>query len=174
MALLALNAGEQLDVGLPNLGKIGPELLKHLGGDPFALADEPEKDVLGADVVVPELEGFPERQLENLLGARGERNVSAGSLGALSNDLHDLESHRLEADAHALQGPGGDTLAFVDETEQDVLGADVVVVEQPRFFLGQNHDPACPVGEPLEQLATSYVTVAPSSRRLGEYRTGPS
>ena len=129
-------AGEQLDDGLANLGEISPELLKNLGGDPLALTDEPEKDVLGADVVVPELEGFPERQLENLLGARGERNVSAGSLRPLSDDLYDLEPHRLEADAHALEGPGGDTLPLVDEPEQDVLGADVVVVEQPRFFLG--------------------------------------
>ena len=36
------------------------------------------------------------------------------------------------------------------EAEEDVLGADVVVVEEPGFFLGQDHD-TCPVlGEPFE------------------------
>ena len=38
------------------------------------------------------------------------------------------------------------------QPEQDVLGADVVVVEQQCFFLGVDHDTACGVGEPLEQL----------------------
>ena len=37
---------------------------------------------------------------------------------------------------------GGDALAFVEEAEQDVLGADVVVVQMARFFLGQDDDPA--------------------------------
>jgi hypothetical protein len=43
-----------------------------------------------------------------------------------------------------------DALALVDQAEQDVLGADVVVVEHPRFFLREHHDPAGPVGKPLE------------------------
>jgi hypothetical protein len=32
-----------------------------------------------------------------------------------------------------------------------VLGADVVVVEQPRFLLREDHDPSGSVGEALEQ-----------------------
>ena len=41
--------------------------------------------------------------------------------------------------------------AAEQQAEQQVLGADVVVVEQPRLFLGEYHDPAGPVGETLEQ-----------------------
>src|SRR6185437_567927 len=37
-----------------------------------------------------------------------------------------------------------------DQAEQEVLGADVVVIELPGFFLRQHHDPAGPVGKPLE------------------------
>ena len=81
--------------------------------------------------------------------------MAARGLGSLPDDLDDLESHRLEADAHALESPGGDAFALVDQAEEDVLGADVVVVQQARFFLGQNHDPACPIGKPFEQAATS-------------------
>jgi len=42
----------------------------------------------------------------------------------------------------------------VDQPEQDVLGTDVVVVEQARFFLRQDHNPACTVGESLEHGAS--------------------
>jgi hypothetical protein len=38
----------------------------------------------------------------------------------------------------------------MDEAEQDVFGADVGVVQEPRFFLRQHHDPACPVGKSFE------------------------
>ena len=55
-----------------------------------------------------------------------------------------------------LERLGGDALALVDEAEQDVLGADVVVVEHPGLFLGQDDDPASPVGEPLEHLHSPH------------------
>ena len=40
-----------------------------------------------------------------------------------------------------------DTFAFVDESEEDVFGADVAVTQQPSFFLSQHHDPPSPIGE---------------------------
>jgi hypothetical protein len=48
-------------------------------------------------------------------------------------------------------------LALVDQPEQEVLGADVVVVEEPGLLLGQDHDPPGPVGAALKHLpATSF------------------
>ena len=76
--------------------------------------------------------------------------MAARRRAALADDLLDLVADRLEGDAERLEGLGGDSLALVDEAEQDVLGADVVVVEQARFFLGQHHDSSSPVGESLE------------------------
>jgi hypothetical protein len=38
----------------------------------------------------------------------------------------------------------------MDETEQDVLGADVVVVEHLRLFLGEHNHATGTVGESLE------------------------
>ena len=46
-----------------------------LGCDTFTLADEAEQDVLGADVVVAELQRLPQRELEDLLGAWSEGDV---------------------------------------------------------------------------------------------------
>ena len=65
----------------------------------------------------------------------------------MADDLLDLGAHGLERDAERLERLGGDALALVDQAEQDVLGPDVVVVEQPRFFLRQDDDSAGPVGE---------------------------
>ena len=65
----ALVAGEQLDDLLANAGEVGAELDEHLGGDALALADEAQQDVLGADVVVAELQRLAQREFEDLLGA---------------------------------------------------------------------------------------------------------
>jgi hypothetical protein len=68
----------------------------------------------------------------------------------LSDDLLDTTSDALQRDPQRLQGIGRDALALVDEAKEDVLGADVVVVQHPSFLLGQDDDPARPVGEPFE------------------------
>ena len=74
---------------------------------------------------------------------------------ALADDLLDLAAHGLERDAERLERLGGDALALVDQPEQDVLGADVVVVEEARFFLGEDDDSAGPVGEAFEQVTSA-------------------
>jgi hypothetical protein len=38
----------------------------------------------------------------------------------------------------------------VDQPQQDVLGADVVVVEESCFLLGEDDDPPSPIGETFE------------------------
>jgi len=50
------SAGAKLDHSLADAGQVGAELHEHLGGDALTLADQPEQQVLGADVVVVELE----------------------------------------------------------------------------------------------------------------------
>ncbi len=158
--LLALVAAQQLDDLLADPVEVGAELDEHLGGDALALADEAQEDVLGADVVVAELQRLAQGQLEHLLGARGERDVAAGRLLALADDLLDLLAHGLERDAQALEGLGGDALTLVDEAQEDVLGADVVVVEHARLFLREHHDPTSPIGKPLEHPCTPFPSPA--------------
>jgi hypothetical protein len=49
-------------------------------------------------------------------------------------------------------------LALVDQPEQQVLGADVVVIEEPSLLLGEHHDPPGAIGEPLKhRLFTSFL-----------------
>jgi len=55
----------------------------------------------------------------------------------LADDLFDLTSYGFKRNAQRLEGLGGNAFALVNETEQNVLGADVVVVQQSGFFLGE-------------------------------------
>src|SRR5690606_19152424 len=61
-------ARQELDDLLAHPRQVCAQLHQHLGGHALALTDEAEEDVLGADVVVAELERLAERQLQDLLG----------------------------------------------------------------------------------------------------------
>src|SRR5204862_3123898 len=78
-------AREETENGFTGSLQVRAQLLQDLGGHALALADEPEEDVLGADVVVPELKGLPKRQLQHLLRPRGERDVAGGDGLALAD-----------------------------------------------------------------------------------------
>ena len=68
----------------------------------------------------------------------------------MAGDLLDLAQHGLPRDAQRLQRLGGDALSLVEQAEQEVLGADVVVAQQPGFLLGEVDGPPGPFGEPRE------------------------
>jgi len=81
--------------------------------------------------------------------------VPARRLLALANDFLYLLAHTLQRDAETFQRLRCDALTLVDETKQDVLRTDVVVVEHPGLFLGQDDNPTRPVGKPLEHSRSS-------------------
>ena len=147
LALATLVAGEQLDDLLAHPAEVGAQLHEHLGGDALALTDEAEQDVLGADVVVAELQGLTERELEDLLRPGGEGDVTGRRRAALADDLLHLAADRLERDAERFERLRSDAFTFVDQTEEDVFGADVAVVQQSCFFLCQHDHPTSPIGE---------------------------
>src|SRR6185437_9342911 len=119
--LLALIPVQQLDHLLAHPVQIRAQPDEHLRGNALALADQPEQDVLGADVIVAKLQRLAQRQLKYLLGARSERYMTRRRLLALSDDLLDLLADRLQADAKGLKRLSGNALALVDQPEQDVL-----------------------------------------------------
>jgi hypothetical protein len=89
--------------------------------------------------------------------------VSSGGLLTLSDNFLDLLADSFQRDFEGLQSFGSDTFALVDKTQEDVFGADVVVVEHLGFFLCQNNDSASPVGKPLKHVSNSSMTIEPSS-----------
>src|SRR5207247_2224218 len=89
---------------------------------------------------------------------------------ALADDLLDLLADGLERDVQRLEGLGRNPFALVDQTEQDVLGADVIVIEHPRFFLSEDNHAPGPVGEPFEHVSVPWAG-APLSNGLEDRRT---
>ena len=59
---------------------------------------------------------------------------------ALAHDLHHLGANLLQIHAQALQDAGGDALALAHQAQQQMLGADVVVIEPPRLVDRQLDD----------------------------------
>src|SRR6185436_3198935 len=62
----------------------------------------------------------------------------------------DLGADRLGGQPEVVQGGGGHAVALVDHAEQQMLGPDVVVREEARLLLRQDHDLARPITEFLE------------------------
>jgi hypothetical protein len=87
------------------------------------------------------------------------------------DDLFNLRPHRFEGDAERLERLGGDALTLVDQPQQDVLGADVVVVEQPRLFLRQHHHSSGSVGESLEHPVGFSLSGGHTPLRRGASKT---
>src|SRR5581483_12437678 len=55
-----------------------------------------------------------------------------------------------DRDVERLEDAGGEPLFLTQQPEQDVLGADVVVLQRPRFVLRENHDLASSFSKPFE------------------------
>ena len=111
------------------------ERFEHAGGDALALAHEAEQQVFGADVVVVEPSRLVDRQLDDFLGARGQANIAGHRSITAADDELDGAAHLVQLDAEIAQHLGRDALALADQAEQQVLSADVVVVEALRFLL---------------------------------------
>ena len=120
--------------------EVDAQAFEHTGGDAFALADEAEEQVLGADVAVVEPARLFDGELDDLLGARRQANLAGHRLLAAADDEFDGGADLVELDAEVVEDLGGYTVAFANEAEEQVLGANVVVVEALGFFLceGQN------------------------------------
>src|SRR5207245_9032527 len=77
---------------------------------------------------------------------------------ACTDDGRSLRPHCLDRDVKALEYPRRETLFFAEQPEQDVLGADVVVLERPRLVLRKDDDLASPFSEAFEQVPSTPLS----------------
>ena len=174
--------GEDVDDLVADLLQVDAEALQHARGDALALADQAEQQVLGADVVVVQPARLVDGQLDDLLGARRQADLADDRAIATADDELDGRADLGQLDVHVLEDARGDAFALADEAEQQVLGADVVVVEPLRFFLRKRQDLARALRElveaihraapiPIERVARALpemlpkVTCPPTPRR---------
>src|SRR5439155_7125099 len=151
---------ERCDDGRPYDAELDAESAQHLSRHAFALTDETQQEMPGADVLVAELTGFEERELEDLLRARRERDVSGRWGPSASDDLLDLHPDRSQRDLESFERPSADAFALGDHPEQEVLGPDVVVVQESCLPLGEHDHAARTLREPFEHAASVLPLVA--------------
>ena len=117
------------------------EILEHARGHAVAFAQQAEQDVLGADVGMIERLGFLAGEREDFLHARRVGDIADHlGLGAGADLLLHFHADGFEVEPHLLQHVDGDALAQLDQAEQQMLGADVIVVEPVGFLAGQGQD----------------------------------
>jgi hypothetical protein len=80
-------------------------------------------------------------------------------LAALADDPRDLRANLLDRDVERLEHARGEAFLFAQQPEQDVLRADVVVLQGTGLVLSQDDDLTSPFGEALKHRAE------PSGRR---------
>src|SRR5260370_1360615 len=107
----------------------------------IAFAKQAEQNVFGADVRMIERLRFLAGERQNLFHARRVGNVADDFCFRPRADLLlDFHSHGLEIEPHFLENVDGDALAEFDQSEQKVLGADVIVIETVGLFASELQD----------------------------------
>ena len=137
---------------MADLVEVHTQGFEHAGGDALAFADEAEQQVLGADVVVAQAASLVDGQLDDALGTRGQADLTDDRAIAAADDELDGRADLGQLDVHVLEHACSHALALAHEAEEQVLGADVVVVEALRLVLRERQDLASAVGELVEPI----------------------
>ena len=139
---------EQVEHLLADLLKLQSQVHQHLGGHALLLAEQPQQDVLGAHVVMVEVPRLFHRVFDHLLGPRRLRQLAHGDhVGPALHELFHLQADLAQVDVQVLQHVGRHPAALLDQAQQDVLGADIFVIEPLGLLIGQLHDLPGAVGK---------------------------
>src|SRR5690348_11337280 len=132
---VSIALGQYLNRLASRLFEVNAERFEHTSGDALALTHQPQQQMLRADVVMAQAARLIDRQLDDLLGARGEADLAEHHPVATPNNMLDRRTRLIQLDAEIVEDLGGDAVALAHETEKEVFGPNVVVVEALRFFL---------------------------------------
>ena len=87
--------------------------------------------------------------------------MSGRGLLALADDLLYLLADAVERNAQGLKGFGGNTFTFMDQTQEDVFGTNVIVVQHACLFLGKHNYATGTVRKSLKHFATLLAAPIP-------------
>ena len=114
------------------------QAFENTGGNTFALAQQSKENVLGAHVRMVEAFGLLACKRKHLFNARRVRDVPDHlGLRTAADLLLDLQPHGLHVETHLLQHVDGNTLAELDQAEEQMLGPDIIVIEPISLFASQ-------------------------------------
>src|SRR5437879_8727597 len=121
--------------------------------------------MLSPDVAVTELARLVDRELNDLLRARRERDLTRGCRAVSpSNYEFDRLTHFGELHPEGIEPPCRDALAFTYKAEKEVFGTYVVVVEADRFILRESQHSLRPIVEAIERTSATFDAREPLAR----------
>ena len=133
------------------------EGLQHAGGDPTLFAHKAEQEVFGADVVVAQAARLINGELNDLLCPWGEADLpNDGTLSPTDDELNCL-ANLGQLNVEVLEDLRRDAFALADKAEQQVLRADVVVVEALRLVLGERQHLSGAIREAIEAISRGHA-----------------
>jgi len=108
-----------------------------LGSDTFTLAHQTQEEMFCSNVMMVQAVSFIYSEFDHFFGAWSEANFTKNN--AISTTYHSFNSfaNLVQFDAEVAQYFGGDPFSFTYKTEQEVFGADVIVLEALGFFLSE-------------------------------------
>ena len=146
-------SSQKIENLFPNFFQLQTQIHQYLGRHAIVLAQQAEQKMFRSYVIVIQVPGFLDGVFDDFLGP--------GRLGQLAHRDHvraaldqffDFQADLAQVDVQVLQNVGADAAAFLDQTQQDVLGADVFVIEALGFLVGQGHDFAGAVGKSFKHV----------------------
>ena len=151
---LLVDAGlvEQLVDLSANLLEVGAEVLEDVGSDALTFDEQPEQQVLGADVVVPHAPRLLEGDLDDLLHARRRDDLLDDDALVAAQHRLDRAANLVDLHAEVIEDLGRKSFAFAEQTKQQVLCADVRVMRTLRLLLRKREHLLRPFGEALERV----------------------
>ena len=110
--------------------QINIQASQHLGGDSIAFPEKPQQDVLGSHVGMRKLFGFLGCQIKHLFDPRCVGN-GAGHLVVRTRRyvFFHLHLNGFEVQPHFFEDIDRNTLIQLDQAQEQMFGADIVVIE---------------------------------------------
>ena len=126
---------------------VDAEILQHIDGVALGLLEQAQQDVLCAHVVVAHLLRFLHRPLHHALGPRRVIGIVRGIVRFARGIVLHACGHFLEVQPRLFQHVGGHAAALMDEAEQNVGCADIVLLQTRSGILRKLYGLDGPVGE---------------------------
>ena len=156
LAAFVHTVAKQVEYLFADVLELEAEVHEYLGRDALLLPQQAQQDVLGTDVVVIEVAGLLHRILNDFFGPRSLGQFAhRDHVRAALDELFDLHADLAEVDVEVLEDVRGNAAALLDEAEQNMFSADVLVVEPLGLLVGQLHHLAGAIRKSFVHESTS-------------------
>src|SRR5258707_7988519 len=100
-----------------------------------------------SNVMMIQATSFIHGEFDHLFSARGEANFTKNNVNSMTDYGLNSYADLIQLNAEVAQYFGGDPFSFTHKAEQEVFGANIIVLEALGLFLSETQDLPGPLGE---------------------------